>query len=92
MKHTTLTTPPLLEWPRLSIKDFMDVDIEFGPARIFYNSFFYIFWVAGTLFSAYRDVFISDPTIQNSTTSSIGMKLEKELISLFDKAYSLDEK
>lgn len=91
MKSTTLQKP-ILEWQNISLNDFMNVEIEFKPAKIMYNSFFYVFWIAGKIALAFRDIFISDPTVHNKETAGIGVKIEKELISLFDRAYSLEEK
>lgn len=90
MKGTTLQKP-ILEWQNISLNDFLNVEIEFRPAKFLYNSFFYIFWVAGKVFQSFHDVFISDPSIDKKDTQSMGVKIEKELIGLFDKAYSLED-
>ncbi len=91
MKDTTLQKP-IIEWQEISLHDFLNVEIEFKPAKIIYNAFFYIFWLAGKIIVAFKDVFISDPTIEKNETITVGAKIERELISLFDKAYSLDDK
>jgi len=90
MKSTALQKP-LLEWHQITLNDFMNVEIEFRPAKILYNSFFYAFWVIGKIFYAFQELFLHDPSVHHET-KHFGVKIEKELISLFDRAYSLEEK
>ncbi len=90
MKQTTLTPSPIFEWPSISLHDFTNVEIEFRPAKIFYNAFFSLFVIPGKIIDSFKSVFLSDQTIDPHHVE-IGEKIEKELITLFDKAYSLEE-
>lgn len=90
MKQTTLSPNPIFEWPTISLHDFTDVEIEFRPAKMFYIAFFSFFEIPVIIFGAFKNVFLSDHTV-DSHHAEIGEKIEKELIALFDKAYSLEE-
>jgi len=89
-QQTTFTPNPIFEWPTISLHDFTDVEIEFRPAKIFYTTFFSLFEIPGKIIDSFKNVFLSDHTVDPHHTE-IGEKIEKELITLFDKAYSLEE-
>lgn len=91
MTQASLANSPLFEWPKISLSDYKDVDIDFKPAKIFYNVFFDTLFLPVKIGSAFKDVFVSDLSLENSSIEKMGIKIEKELVTIFDKAYSLDE-
>lgn len=82
---------PLFEWPHISIDDFKNVEIDYKPVKIFYNTFFEIAFFPAKIFSAFHDVFLSDLSREPGSIEEMGGKIEKELLIIFDRAYSLEQ-